>query len=112
MSIAGAAGAGGSKSVSYVLDEATQKLIPLDENQCGVCFKVLSSRGALRIHYRVHTGERPFACPECSMAFAKNGDLTRHMRSHTDERPFQCPTCGKHFRQTSHLKEHAKRHER
>lgn len=96
----------------YLLDEESQRLIRLEDSQCDICLKTLSSRNALKMHYRCHTGERPFKCPvdECEMAFTKNGDLNRHMLIHTNAKPFPCSFCGVFFRQRSHLKQHTKRH--
>lgn len=33
-----------------------------DPNQCAICQRVLSCKSALQMHYRTHTGERPFRC--------------------------------------------------
>ncbi|EJW76169.1 hypothetical protein WUBG_12921, partial [Wuchereria bancrofti] len=40
-----------------------------DPNQCLLCRRVLSCKSALQMHYRTHTGERPFKCKICQRAF-------------------------------------------
>uniref|UniRef100_A0AC35FPB8 C2H2-type domain-containing protein n=1 Tax=Panagrolaimus sp. PS1159 TaxID=55785 RepID=A0AC35FPB8_9BILA len=35
---------------------------PTDPNQCLLCRRVLSCKSALQMHYRTHTGDRPFKC--------------------------------------------------
>jgi len=51
------------------------------------CGKDFASPSALFIHFRGHTGEKPFACaePGCGMTFARKGSSAIHFRTHTGE---------------------------
>ncbi|CAF1664427.1 unnamed protein product [Adineta ricciae] len=53
-----------------------------DANECVVCKRILSCQSALKMHYRTHTGERPYQCRICSRAFSTKGNLKTHMNIH------------------------------
>ncbi|XP_069673072.1 zinc finger protein 37-like isoform X24 [Periplaneta americana] len=107
--------------------------------QCDHCGKKLASRENMRVHLRIHTGERPFTChicgkqfqaPSgikrhlkevhegvkehvcdiCGRAFANKRTLEDHRRIHTGERPFVCDLCGKTFKTKASLYVHNKSH--
>ncbi|KFW86713.1 Zinc finger protein 11, partial [Phalacrocorax carbo] len=45
--------------------------------ECGKSFR---HRSTLTIHHRVHSGERPYKCPECHKSFKNSSELVRHGR--------------------------------
>jgi hypothetical protein len=45
---------------------------------CSVCRKIMPSRGALKRHMRIHSGEQPFTCRICLRKFNQKGSLKRH----------------------------------
>lgn len=85
-----------------------------DPNQCVVCQRVLSCKSALQMHYRTHTGERPFKCKICGRAFTTKGNLKTHMGVHRAKPPMrllhQCPVCHKKYNNASVLQQHIRLH--
>lgn len=69
------------------LKKTSFRNIPLDNldqtrNECLICKRTLSCQSALKMHYRTHTGERPYQCRRCTRAFATKGNLKTHMSIH------------------------------
>ncbi|XP_041861627.1 gastrula zinc finger protein xFG20-1 isoform X2 [Melanotaenia boesemani] len=79
-------------------------------NSCELCGKTFANPSALRIHYVVHTGEKPYRCSMCGKGFTQKGNLKCHLRIHTGERPFHCVKCGKNFTQKVNLNHHLMAH--
>lgn len=46
------------------------------------CDYVTHCESKLKMHYRRHTGEKPFACPHCSFKSAQRGNLNVHIKKH------------------------------
>ncbi|KAM6966443.1 uncharacterized protein LKV04_018919 [Tautogolabrus adspersus] len=83
---------------------------PSKNSSCELCGKIFANPSALRLHYFVHTGEKPYTCKFCGKGFSQKGNLNCHLRIHTGERPFCCVKCGKAFTQKVNLKYHMKSH--
>ncbi|XP_078508176.1 sal-like protein 4 [Lissotriton helveticus] len=85
-----------------------------DPNECVICHRVLSCQSSLKMHYRIHTGERPFKCKLCGRAFSTKGNLKTHYGVHRANTPLKmqhsCPICQKKFTNAVVLQQHIRMH--
>ena len=81
-----------------------------DWSECGKRYK---TKASLTNHKRfVHLNERKYLCNECQNRFCSKNHLKIHKRIHSGEKPFVCDhkNCCKRFTQKSNLLKHLKRH--
>ena len=101
-----------TSKLQQLVDNIEHKLT--DPNQCVICHRVLSCKSALQMHYRIHTGERPFRCKICGRSFTTKGNLKTHMGVHRAKPPLrmmhQCPVCHKQFTNLLVLQQHIRSH--
>lgn len=101
-----------TSKLQQLVDNIEHKLT--EPNQCIICHRVLSCKSALQMHYRTHTGERPFKCKLCSRAFTTKGNLKTHMGVHRTKPAarilHQCPVCHKTFQNPILLQQHVRVH--
>ena len=51
--------------------------------QCSICLLTFTTSRALKMHTRIHSGEKPYKCGQCNKAFARKDELHTHKYFHT-----------------------------
>eukprot|EP00092_Neocalanus_flemingeri_P014578 GFUD01015727.1.p1 GENE.GFUD01015727.1~~GFUD01015727.1.p1 ORF type:complete len:1020 (-),score=204.84 GFUD01015727.1:156-3215(-) len=87
------------------IDSVHHKMKPF---LCSFCGYSASSRSALKLHIRKHTGDKPFTCEECQYSTADHNSLRRHKMRHSGVRPYNCPYCPYSSIQSTTYKVHLK----
>jgi len=82
---------------------------------CSLCGAIKLNKSDLDLHMMVHFDIRPFACdqPGCTKTFRNALKLKIHLRVHTGEKIFECSFCpGRKYAQKWGLDLHVKKHHR
>ena len=77
---------------------------------CSECGNRFTRKDHLKMHMKIHTGDRPFKCKSCEKTFITVQQLRYHTFTHTGEKPFLCNHCSRGFAHPSDLRKHSKLH--
>jgi len=78
---------------------------------CNICGIYLSCQNDVSRHVKeVHERSVSYQCSFCGRSFHKKANMKVHERIHTGEKPYTCNKCGQAFGGASNLYHHKKKH--
>ncbi|XP_030036546.2 gastrula zinc finger protein XlCGF17.1 [Manduca sexta] len=79
-------------------------------DKCSYCDYRASNAEQVKIHERLHTGERPYVCKECNAGFHRKSSYLQHVAIHLPEKTVQCDQCSARFKSVTLMRIHKSRH--
>lgn len=79
-------------------------------DKCSYCDYRASNAEQVKIHERLHTGEKPYVCSSCGAGFHRKSSYLQHVAIHLPNKTVQCDQCPARFKSVTLMRIHKNRH--